>query len=94
MGNGLVFHAPEVVQNRNPHNIMRDFMDELAGYERNEAFITSLMDLSLKPGSNCTCDNLLTCYQKLVEDGFFPQDELVLVRAWVKDVKILLSDFC
>jgi hypothetical protein len=92
MGNGLVFHAPEVEQDRNTHNLMRDFMDEVPGYEHNESIIASLMDLSLKSGPQYTCDNLMTCYQKLVKAGYFPKDELSLVRAWIKDVETLLHD--
>ena len=32
MDKGFVFHAPEVFQERNEHDLMKDFRDEMDGY--------------------------------------------------------------
>ena len=87
LGHGVVFHAPEVVQERNPHDLMRDFRDEVPGYEGNRAIVRALADLNLDAGESSVADNVMRCYERLVADGFLPADELPLVRAWVQDVQ-------
>jgi hypothetical protein len=85
LGHGLVFHAPETIQQRNEHNLLRDFHDEVPGYLNNRRIAARLNDLSLAAGPGATADNLVRCYEELVAAGFFPADELALVRAWVED---------
>jgi hypothetical protein len=82
-----VFHAAEADQDRNAHNLMRDFTDEIPGYTQNSAIVARLTDLSLKSGRDSVSDNLLACYEALTAAGFFPKDELPLVRGWVEDVR-------
>lgn len=83
---GLVFHAPEVLQQRNPHDLMRDFEDELPGYLGNERLVDVLASLSLEAGVGQPGKNLQLCYQALVEAGFCEERELVLVAAWLDDL--------
>ena len=83
---GLVFHAAEVIQERNEHNLMRDFTDELPGYQRNRELATLLEGLSLEPGADAVKSNLTVCYEALVMAGFFPPEELELVTAWLSDL--------
>ena len=85
LGHGVVFHAADVFQLRNVHNLMRDFKDEVPGYEQNDAIATCLAELSLRPGAGAVLDNLVRCYEALVESRFFPEGEMPLVRAWVED---------
>jgi hypothetical protein len=87
MGYGVVFHAPEVIQERNPHNLMKDFVDEIPGYTRNKELVSILEDLSLNGGIDSSGDNMLRCYEALVKAGFFPEKELELVRAWLTDLQ-------
>lgn len=91
LGHGLVFHAPEVVQERNPHDLMRDFSDEIPGYLRNRELVRQLECLSLKPGPSHVAQNLETCYRALVAKDFFPAEELGLVSAWLEDLRNLGS---
>jgi hypothetical protein len=86
MGAGLVFHAAEAVQERNVHNLMRDFRDEVPGYEKNEELVNQLEQFTLKPGPAEVGNNLLRCYEHLSARGFFPADELMLVRVWLRDL--------
>jgi hypothetical protein len=88
LGCGLVFHAPEVVQERNHHNLLRDFKDEVPGYLQNDAIVAVLSGLSLAAGRDAVADNLLRCYEALVESGVFPAEELPLVRDWVEDIRV------
>ena len=83
LGFGLVFHAADVVQQRNAHDLMRDFKDEIPGYENNGAIVDLLADLRLGAGAPSVPDNLIRCYEALISAGFLPEQELRLVRTWV-----------
>ncbi len=85
---GLVFHAPEVVQDRNQHDLMRDFADEVPGYLQNRKITQILQELVLPAGVDQVGDNLLRCYQALVEAEIFPEQELGLVSAWLADLAV------
>jgi len=86
MGHGIVFHNAEVLQERNVHDLMRDFRDELPGYTRNEELVTELESLKLDAGASTVVSNLRRCYRHLVELEFFPHRELELVEAWIADL--------
>jgi hypothetical protein len=88
---GVVFHAPEVYQERNDHSLFRDFEAEVPGYLRNANIVRTLEKLSLLPGVNNVSANLIRCYEALVAAGDFPQDELSLVIAWCDDIALLQS---
>jgi hypothetical protein len=87
MGRTLVFHAAEVVQERNVHNLLRDFEQEVPGYLGNERMRAVLEPLELAPGPAAAGPNLRTCYEALVREDFVPARELELVAAWLDDVK-------
>ncbi len=89
IGGCVAFHPPEVYQERNVHNLIKDFEDEIPGYTRNAPLCNCLSELCLKAGLEVVGDNLLTCYQALVHAGFFPEEELKLVEAWLEDVGTL-----
>lgn len=88
---GMVFHGADVIQERNEHNLMDDFEQEVPGYIHNEEIIQTLADLSLANGSNATAANLIRCYEALVAKGFIPEQELPLVKAWVADLETVQS---
>lgn len=87
MGFGLVFHAPEVYQERNPHNLMRDFADEVPGYLNNRRIAEILDALTLAPGPERVGDNLQICYEALVQAAILPPAELELVAIWLRDLE-------
>jgi len=86
LGLGVVFHAPEVVQERNPHNLMRDFSDEIPGYQRNRELAQVLAGTPLEPGEGAVASNLRHCYEALVAAGLLPVAELDLVGTWLADL--------
>lgn len=86
MGHELVFHGPEMFQDRNPHNLMRDFEQEVPGYLGNERFRQVLEALDLPIGASEVSANLLRCYEAVVAVGLVPQQELPLVKSWLADV--------
>jgi len=86
MGGRVSFHTSEVVQLRNPHNLMKDFADEIPGYSRNDELVKALEEQPLERGLDAVSTNLMKCYERLVQRGFFPTKELKLIRAWIKDL--------
>lgn len=87
MGTGVVFHAPEVRQDRNPHDYSRDFKDEVPGYLQNARIAEILSGLSLADGEGRVADNLRACYAALVAEKVFPAAEQILVEAWLSDLQ-------
>lgn len=92
LGCGVVFHAPEVVQDRNLHNLMRDFTDEVPGYQRNRELVQILEDTALLPGAQAVGENLRRCYDALIARGFFAAEEGVLVRSWLEGLEQAMSE--
>jgi len=88
-GWSILFHEPTVWQERNEHNLMRDFKDEVPGYLHNAAICDALGALNLKPGVASLGANLRTCYEKLVEQKWVGEQELELVDAWLQDLHAL-----
>lgn len=85
MGRGLLFHAAEVFQQRNTHNLLHDFKDETPGYLNNDRIITVLNECTLSPGPENTRPNLRRCYLALVQASIIPSEEVPLIDAWLDD---------
>lgn len=86
-GMPLVFTPATVTQDRNDHNLMRDFEDEVPGYLRNEQIVELLLrDDALGGQAMAPSEFLRSAYRLLVHSDVFPEDELVLVEAWLSDV--------
>jgi hypothetical protein len=85
-GWGILFHEPTVWQERNEHDLMRDFRDEVPGYLHNRAICEALDALQLRPGVESIGENLQTCYEKMVGMGWIEKQELELVEAWLRDL--------
>lgn len=89
MGKGLLFFAADVVQERNLHNLQKDFEAEIPGYIGNGRMVEMLQCLHLEDGLENVGNNLLACYEALVKADFFPSKELELVQAWLRDTSQL-----
>lgn len=83
MGGVVTFHAPDVVQDRNIHDLQRDLMDEVPGYKHNELICSILDDLVLVGDAS---ENLRRCYVALIKERIFPEEELRLVDLWLEDI--------
>jgi hypothetical protein len=88
-GWGVLFHEPTVWQERNEHDLMRDFRDEVPGYLHNRAICEALEALQLRPGVESMGENLQVCYEMMVGRGWIEKQELELVEAWLRDLKEL-----
>ncbi|SOD14989.1 STELLO glycosyltransferase family protein [Pedobacter xixiisoli] len=82
----ILFHQSTVRQERNEHNLMIDFQEEISGYSNNLEIINSLSELNLKEGANHISENMVLCYTKLIELGLIDAKELTLLDAWLIDI--------
>jgi hypothetical protein len=82
----LAYHGRGVFQERNAHNLMRDFEDETVGYRRNAEIGQILKGLDLGPDWDESGENLVKCYRTLVKMDVVPAREIPLVEAWIHDV--------
>ncbi len=89
-GWAVLYHEPTVWQERNDHNLMKDFEDEISGYTNNFKICKELQQLQLKPGKDTIFDNLIVCYQKLIDIRVIGKEEMPLLEAWINDIKTLL----
>jgi hypothetical protein len=83
----VMFHNSTVWQERNEHNLLKDFEDEIPGYLNNSKICSLLESLNLKSGVDNIYDNLLKCYEALTEKEFIGKEEIPLVRAWINDMQ-------
>ena len=82
----VLFKGPDVYQERNEHNLMRDFSDEVPGYLNNRNIATRLAALKLESGPENLGENLIHCYEELVRMELISSLEIALVEAWVEDL--------
>jgi hypothetical protein len=87
----LSFHASTVYQQRNEHNLMRDFEDEISGYLKNSKIRDALTALDLRSGVRWHGENLRRCYGALVTMGAIGHQELPLLDAWITEVESLVA---
>jgi hypothetical protein len=85
-GWSVLFESPTVVQERNDHNLMRDFQDEIPGYVNNRAIAEALDGLPLNAGPEHIAENLLACYELMVRREWVGRDEMRLLEAWIADL--------
>jgi hypothetical protein len=85
----IVFHSSTVRQERNDHSLIADFEDEVSGYLNNAKIVATLKALPLQDGVHNIFENLMCCYQALVELGVIDEKEMPLLRAWIQDLSTL-----
>jgi hypothetical protein len=85
-GWAVLFHEPTMKQQRNVHNLLRDFNDEIPGYLHNVEICNALESLPLESGIENIGRNLKICYEKLVGMSLIGQKELPLLDAWLEDI--------
>ena len=85
-GWSILFHEATVRQRRNPHDLLRDFRDEVPGYLANREICAALQALELEPGGPRVASNMRRSYDLLVTNGWADPRELPLLDAWLADV--------
>lgn len=82
----ILFHQSTVRQDRNEHNLMKDFQDEIPGYKNNKQITESLKLLELKKGIENIPENMKICYQKLIDMELIGKEEMGLLENWLEDL--------
>jgi hypothetical protein len=85
-GMGVMFHAPTLWQERNLHDLHRDFMDELPGYSHNARMREELNGVSLRQDEAIPV-MMERCYEVLIRHGWIGTEEETLLRLWFTDLK-------
>jgi len=80
----LGFGKATMLQNRNPHNYLRDFFDEIPVY-LNSKKILNLASQSIKKG-NSIGENLLNVYKSVAKAGITLSKEILLLQNWLDDI--------
>lgn len=81
-GGVIGFNGATAVQDRNPHNLLKDFEQELPLYMQFHEMIDALSSISYKGEA----DDLYTAYQTLAERGLVGGEELDLVELWLEAI--------
>ncbi|PYS50892.1 MAG: DUF288 domain-containing protein [Acidobacteria bacterium] len=87
----ILFHEPTMRQERNEHDLVRDFKDEVPGYLNNSRICEALDKLPLGKGLDKLNDNLRICYEELVRMELVGNEELDLIEAWIVDTSLSLN---
>ena len=85
MNGGILIPGALAYQDRNEHNLLSDFAQEVEGYVGYEKFIGILDSLELS-GTSLTQALRLT-YEPLIEAAFFTPHERSYLEAWISDVE-------
>lgn len=83
----LVFMSANAYQDRNLHNLMGDFKDEIEGYLGYDLLIDLLESLILEQGEDEVADNLRRIYEAMARSGFVSNSERDLLDAWLSDLR-------
>lgn len=82
----IEFFSPTVYQDRNAHNLLRDFEQEIPGYLNNKSIVELLRGLKLKGGESNIQNNLKICYSEIINAGWLDSKEMSLLEAWLIDL--------
>ena len=82
---GVVIPGALAYQDRNEHNLLSDFAQEVEGYVGYEKFIAVLNSLELSGESLVA--SLRLAYEALIASNFFADSERTYLEAWIADVE-------
>lgn len=82
----ILFSEATVWQERNEHDLLSDFKAEIPGYMNNAKIAATLENLKLLKGTAHLADNLMTCYQALIDIDVIGAEEMSLLEAWQDDL--------
>jgi hypothetical protein len=88
-GWSLLFRESGVSHQRNEHDLLRDFQDEIPGYLGNGKIAGALERVALAPGLENLPADLMCCYEALVSLGVADRREIGLLQAWLDDLRDL-----
>ena len=81
----ILFFGTTMRQDRNDHNLISDFRQEIPMYLMDQEIQNHLLKLKLKKGINNYLDNLNICYESLIKKNIISDNEKLFLKAWTKD---------
>jgi len=87
----VLFRGSDVYQDRNLHNLDRDFKDEIPGYIQNNEIVNILSNCKLSAKQEDMSENLLLCYEALIKNGILGKEEWKLLKYWVNDYQNIIK---
>jgi hypothetical protein len=76
---GVLFCNASVFQNRNHHNLLHDFNEEIELYQKTSKFVSALQE----------CEDYKSAIAHLSRYNFFEERDIALFKAWIKDIQSL-----
>lgn len=89
VGEGIIFRQASVFQERNPHNLLKYFEDEVSGYLLNERIRQTLE--SVKIDGKDLISSLIICYEAMIKNDLMPEAEMPILRAWCSEIEKISS---
>jgi hypothetical protein len=80
----LGFTGATVLQERNPHNYLKDFKSEIPCYLQGEE-VLEIVSKHISSSLSIS-DNLRIAYEELYKHGIVEKKEMSLVSSWIKDL--------
>jgi hypothetical protein len=87
-GGSLVFTSAVARQDRNPHNLMADFRDEIEGYLGYHRFVDALEETAVESADDVG-EMLRMLYARLIDERFFEPVEMERLGGWLDDLAAL-----
>lgn len=78
------FMGATVIQQRNEHDYMKDFSDEIPMYLHSEKIISLITPVLSSEIS--VSENLILAYTELTKNEIVQKDELIILDAWLKEI--------
>ena len=88
---GINFFSPCIYQERNEHNLLNDFKQEIGFYLNSGQVIAELKKLKLYKSDSKIFDNLIICYEFFIKKKLIENKELKLLKLWIEDCQTLIK---
>ena len=87
----ILFFGTTMRQDRNDHNLMNDFKQEVPMYLLNTQINEILLKLKLPKGNHNYLNNLNICYDALMKNRIISKEEFFFLNAWTKDIENIIK---
>lgn len=91
LGASLVITSATVHQERNEHDLLQDFIQEIPGYAGTEKIREILEGTNIAGDSEHLLDDLRVLYESLVRADHLASEEMSVLEAWTRDMAAIES---
>ena len=87
----ILFFGTTMRQDRNDHNLMNDFIQEVPMYLLDNKINQILLKLKLLKGNKNYLNNLNICYDALIKNKIISKNEKLFLKAWTRDIENIIK---